>query len=212
MKKMFLVLCIALSSVGAFAQNKLTDKISFFDGMKYDFSVGMGTRSASEPFDNAVLSFNLGVDAIKPIKSFKNDKIDLSGFVGLHFVRKGGKQSTDIMDSYNADNKLNVSQLSVPIHVMGSYNLNKCSVFLDFGPYIAFGIGGSDFEELERSGVEFGLGGTVGARFSRLGVSFGLDGGLTSTAKYKGDKIKCLGCYIDLRWYIGKKSKQNKAE
>lgn len=188
---------------------------SFLSGVKYDVSVGLGTRVSNAPFDNAMFGFNMGVDALKPIKSFANDKVDTYGLLGLHFVQKGGKQSTDFMEMMNDNNSFTVNQLSIPIHAGVRYNFKRCSFFFDLGPYLAFGVGGSnDVDGLERKVVDLGLGFNLGIKFKKFGISMGYDKGFMNIAQYTQfdelngkSNLKGDAFYMNLRWTLGKKSK-----
>lgn len=216
-KKRFLLLSI----VALFTTMNVNAQSHLLSDVKYDVSVGFGIRSSNAPFDVSKFGFHIGVDAIKPIKSFANDKVDTYGLLGLHFVQKGGKQSSDFMDMMERDNSFTVNQLSIPIHAGAKYSFKRCSVFLDAGPYIAFGIGGSDMEGLERKVLDFGIGLNAGIKFKRFGISFGFDKGFTNIAQYtmpndhvkeelKAGEIcnlKSTTSYIAFRWTLGKKSK-----
>lgn len=214
MKKFFIFAIAMLSAIAVKSQT------SFFSDVKYDISVGLGTRVSNEPFDEARFGFHLGVDAKKAIKSFSEGKFDTFGMIGLHFVQKGGKQSNDFMEMLETGNSFSVNQLSIPIHGGITYNLKKGSLFLDLGPYLAFGIGGTDMEGFERKAIDFGIGFNLGYNFKKLAFSIGYDKGFTNIATYEvtannnstsdlsiGDKYNLKGnaMYMTLRWTLGKK-------
>lgn len=191
---------------------------SIFSNLYYKVDLGLGTRVTDIPFDQAKFGFHLGVDAIKPIKSFCNDKVGTYGLVGLHLVQKGGKQSNDIMDFGSEGNSLSVNQLSIPIHAGATYNFKRCSLFFDFGPYLAFGIGGSNFDGLDRKAIDFGIGFNLGAQFKKFGFGIGYDKGFTNIAEYMVTSSNNVGnleegkvyglkggaFYMNLSWTFGK--------
>lgn len=219
-----IILSIVLSAVSYInmnAQNSISDAKSFLSKLNYTISVGYSSRVSNEPFDKARFGLTFGVDAKKYMKSYLNDKVNMYGLVGLHYVQKGGKQSTDVMDLVEAGNDFGVSQFSIPIHVGGTYNFSKCQLFLDLGPYLAFGIGGTDdIEGLETKAFDFGLGFNFGIKFKkRFGLSVGYDKGFTKIAEYEvttannptgdlklGDKysLKGMAAYFRLQWTFGK--------
>lgn len=217
MKKVVLVISLIFCSYILFAQNhfeKLTSNLS------YKATLGLGIKYSNTPFDKGKIGLHLGIDALKPLKSFYNNKVDLYGTLGLHFVQKGGKQGTDLESMLEEGNSFKVSQFSVPIHGGITYNFNKCKLFLDLGPYFAFGIGGSSFEGLKRKSIDLGIGINWGIQFKKFGLGFGVDKGFTNIAEYEvlddnnstgdlaeGDKFKLKGkaIYINLSWILGKK-------
>lgn len=209
-----------LTTTCSYAEGTLDNTKSFFSNVNYTVSVGLGTRTSNEPFDNAKFGFTLGVDAKKNIKSYVNDKVDVYGLAGLHFVQKGGKQSNDFMNMGATGNSFNAPQLSIPLHAGGAYNFNKCQLYLDLGPYFAFGLGGTDLEGLQTKVFDFGLGFNLGIKFKkRFGLSMGVDKGFTKIAEYEvtdennvtgflttGDKytLKGMAAYFRLNWTFGK--------
>lgn len=233
-EKFLMVAILAMGSMCAFAneneamaadansstESKLDNVKSFFSDVKYTLSVGMIGRYASYPFDDNKLGLNIGVDAKKNIKSYLEDKVDVYGLVGLHFVQKGGRQSTDFMDILEAGNTFNLRQLSIPIHAGGTYNFKKWQLFLDLGPYMAFKLGGTDIEGLTTKAFDFGFGFNLGCKFKKkFGISLGMDKGFTKIADYEvtsdndptgkltvGDKysLKGTAAYLRLQWTFGK--------
>lgn len=214
MKKFFIFVIAFLSTTAVKSQT------NFFSDVKYDISVGLGTRVSNEPFDEAKFGFHLGADAKKTIKSFSKGKFDTFGMIGLHFVQKGGKQSTDFMEMLESGNSFSVNQLSIPIHGGIAYNFKKGSLFFDFGPYLAFGIGGTNMEGFERKAIDLGIGFNLGYKFKKFAFSIGYDKGFTNIGTYEvtndnnpthdlttGDKYNLKGnaMYMSLRWTLGKK-------
>lgn len=120
---------------------------------------------------------------------------------------------------YNGSN-FGLNQLSIPIHAGGTYNLNKCQLFFDLGPYFAFGLKGTDIEGLKTKAFDFGIGFNIGVKYKkRFGIGMGIDKGFTKIAEYEvteynnptedlkvGDKysIKGAAWYIRLQWTFGK--------
>jgi hypothetical protein len=212
MKKLLLSMCIALMGVGASAQT--TEKLSFLKDVRFDLSVGYGTKVSNEVYTKAAFTLHAGLDAIIPIKSFKDDKFTVSGLTGVHYVQKGGKISNDAMEFFDDRNSLSIHQLSIPFHAMGSVNFKKCSLFMDFGPYLAFRVGGDDQSKevhddmVESNTIDYGVGFNMGVRFKRFGLSVGWDIGLANMAKYTeygGDAFNLKGSamYMSLRWLLG---------
>lgn len=191
---------------------------NFFSDVAYKVSLGIDGRYSSAPFDQGKIGVHLGVDALKPIESFFNEKIDVYGLLGLHFVQKGGKQSSNLFFMLEDGNSFGINQLSIPIHGGIAYNFSKCNLFFDFGPYLAFGVGGSDFDGFVRKSVDFGVGFNLGLQFKRFGLGFGYDKGFTNIAEYEvlyennatgslmeGEKfnLKSQAVYITLSWTFG---------
>ncbi len=210
MKKILFTLCIALIATSALAQDDTKGKTSFFKDIKYDFSFGMGTKVAGEPFNhNNSITLNFGVDAIKPILTSKNSKTELAGLVGIHLVNKGGTTSDDFMTLLDDDSHLGLLQLSVPIHAVGTYYFKKCSLYFETGPFIAFTVGCNDLEGLDSNPIDVGWGFVVGLRFKRFAISCGGDVSFLNIATYKDESVYggFAGYLLDLHWYIGGKKK-----
>lgn len=223
MNKKIVILSTILFFISAYthAQNTLDNAKSFLKQFDYTVSVSLVSRSASNPFDDAKLGFDIGIDAKKNIKSYLEDKVDVYGLVGLHYVKKGGKQSSDFMDLMSAGNDFGISQFSIPIHAGGTYNFKKCQLYLDLGPYLAFGFGGTDIEGLSTKCVDFGIGFNIGCKFKKkFGIGVGVDKGFTKIAEYEvttennptgnlniGDKysLKSMTGYIRFQWTFSAK-------
>lgn len=218
MKKLLLLSAFILSTLFTNAQTTLSNAKSFLSDLQYTATVGILSRSSNEPFNKAKVGFNIGVDAKKNIKSYMDDKLGIYGMTGLHLVQKGGKQSNNFMEMLEVGNSFSVTQFSIPIHAGGEYNWKKCSLFLDLGPYLAFGLGGSKFEGFDRKPIDFGLGFNVGVKFNRFAISAGLDKGFTKIGEYEiteenyiegykvGDKLSMKGyaVYFNLHWTFKK--------
>lgn len=216
MKKLLLLSAFILSTLFTNAQTTLSNAKSFLSDLQYTATIGFLTRSSNEPFNEAKMGFHIGVDAKKNIKSYMNDKFGIYGMAGLHFVQKGGKQSNNFMEMLETGNSFNVRQFSIPVHAGGEFKIKKFSVFMDLGPYLAFGLGSSKFEGFKSKPIDFGLGFNVGAKFNRFGVSLGLDKGFTKIGEYEitdykegyeiGDKfsLKGFAAYFTLHWTFKK--------
>ncbi len=85
---------------------------------------------------------------------------------------------------------------------------------MDFGPYLAFRVGGDDQSKevhddmVESNTIDYGVGFNMGVRFKRFGLSVGWDIGLANMAKYTeygGDAFNLKGSamYMSLRWLLG---------
>ena len=206
MKKLFLTLCVAFIGVSAFAQD------SFFSNVKYDISVSYIARKSGEPFDSDKAGLHIGANLIKPFWASNNEKFDLYGLAGLNYLGKGGSNGTDITEGRDENDSFTANVLSIPIHIGGTWYLNKHSIFVDLGPYVGYAFGGNDLEGLERKNFDFGVGVNVGYRFKTFALSVGYDKGLLSLGEFTmGDEkfdLKSDVTYIGFHWMFG--GKKNK--
>ncbi len=214
MKKLLLLGAVVLMATYANAQ-------SFFSKINYDVEVGVGLRSANEPFDTGTFGLQrLGVNATAPVITFANDKMDFYGTLGLMYAKKGGSLFNDIAD-VGTDNKLKLNEIEIPLHVGLQYTLGKnIKLFLDLGPYVGIGVGSKfgleeeDGDNPVKQGIDVGVGGNFGFKFKTFILGFGYEKGLTNAAEFttpsgsvngsleygKTYGVKSQVYYISLRW------------
>lgn len=184
MRKVFLSLAISfVAVVSAFAQHASYTGSSFFSTAKAEQPIALGIRaginvaSASiEGFDMSNrVGYNFGVSAdFAFIESLGLES-------GIYFTQKGSKY---------LNNKYNAHYLEIPILASYRYNIgSNAQVRLNFGPYIAFGLGGKYYEGNESyklfdedeadfkrfdAGLQIGTGVTIKKLYVGLGYNFGL--------------------------------------
>lgn len=212
MKKiLFLVVACVFSVVNSHAQ--------FFAGMNYEILAGFNGSYVSDPFKENILGINLGVKASKTIQNW--GKSDLYGQAALLFSMKGGKDDNDIDALVDDDKRIRSNYLELPVHLGYSYSFNdKVAVFVDAGPYVAYGIGGNHFNSdneyfsLNRFDAGFGYG--FGVKFKkRFAISANMNMGFVNLKKgdvdykaYEGkDKWYNTNAEISFHWILGKKNK-----
>lgn len=184
MKKLFLMLCVALVSVGAFAQSNLS----------WEGQVGMNVAKLTGGYDSRI-GYHIGARAKMELPTLATG---LYANAGAFLTLKGA--SFDMGELGNA--KTNMNYLEIPIHVGYQYAINDdFSVFGEFGPYFAIGLFGktkgeemdyndnwelvsnsvsyNTFDEFKR--FDFGLGLRFGVEFKqKYTLSIGYDFGLVN--------------------------------
>lgn len=216
MKKNIITLLVALVGFTAVAQESVFSKTkSFLKLFQYTLSVGYGSTVSNEPFDTPGLNFNAGLDIQRDFLSFKENKFNTYGMVGVHLTSKGGKRGSSVDEWMESGNKFLVHQITVPIHVGFKFNFKKSYLFVDAGPYTSFNRGstisegyGRDYYVIDPYPVECGIGFNMGICFKRFGLSAGIDKGLTNLAKYIEDEdrpkeytnLKSMAAYLRLQW------------
>lgn len=208
-KFLFVALCALVCATAIAQEHK-----NFFRNLEYTVSAGYGSTIGDDPFDNAILTFNAGVDVKANLKSFKDGKYDLYGLVGVLYTQRGGKQGILVQDWADAGNSIRINRVSIPLYAGIRWKISKNSrLFLDLGPYVGFNLGsnissgyGSAGYKLEDKKFDVGLGGNIGFAYRKFGVSIGLDKGFLPSAKYipggskeSSKNIKTMSCYIKLQ-------------
>lgn len=187
MKKLFLVLCVALIGMGsAFAQSNLS----------WEGQIGMNVAKQSG-YDSRI-GYHLGARAKLELPSLTNG---LYANAGAFLTLKGTSFDMGELGS----TKTNLNYLEIPIHLGYQYAINdNFSVFGEFGPYFAIGLFGktkvnesdwddnynlvstsysyNTFDEFKR--FDFGLGFRFGVEFKqKYTLSIGYDFGLVNVWK-----------------------------
>lgn len=186
--------------------------------IEYTISVGTGTTVSSEPYDDAIINFNFGVDFKKDILSSSNAKSKVYGLIGAHLTQRGGQMGNTLDEWLEAGNSYRITQINVPLHV-GYKRVfkNNWRVFIDVGPYNGFnsnchfsdGFGQNDYI-LESKKLDFGLGGNFGICFKKFGFGFGIDKGLMNIARFSSEEMGISNemwsavSYIRLQWTFNK--------
>lgn len=177
-----------------------------------DLVLGFTTSVCSEKYDNAIVGFTLGLDIRHTLAVLKNEKTSVYVLTGMHYVRKGGKTTTDISKWLDNDVNLICNQIQIPLHGGLNFKFNKCSLYLDVGPYLGATVS-EDTDNDKNAKIEtseFGYGVNLGIRFKHFGIGFGSEQGLTNFGKYSNNKgtlksnetlnfTNTIG-HIDLRW------------
>lgn len=209
MKKILLLVLVCVCSV-------VNCHAQFFKGLQYEVIVGFNGSNVSEPFDENILGLNFGVKASKPIQNW--GKSDLYGQAALLFSMKGGKDDNDFDALVDDDKRIRSNYLELPIHIGYSYSFNdKTAIFVDLGPYIAYGLGGNHFNSdneyfsIKRFDAGFGYG--FGVKFKkRFAISANMNTGFLNLKKsdvdykaYEGkDKWKNFNGGLSFHWIFGK--------
>ena len=156
MKKFFTVVILALTTLSINAQD--------FKTFRFGPTAGLNVAKATNLDDaSMVIGFNVGARADYNF----NDNCYLGG--ALLFTQKGYKVKNHILLG-GKDMKTNPYYIEIPINAGYRYNFNdKVSVFGEFGPYVAFGIGGKYKAEGYESGKFFGDEGTINATYLLAG-------------------------------------------
>lgn len=199
MKKLLLIACAAILGLNGMAQNNV----------KFEGVVGMNIAKM-DVYDSKP-GFHIGVRGELALPSLVNG---LYTNAGLLVSQKGAK--LDLGDLGKV--KLNAYYLELPIHIGYKYNLNEdFSLFGEFGPYFAFGLGGkhkvteldfdyegnetyneysyNTFDSMKR--FDAGLGFRIGAEFKqKYTISLGYDFGLVNT--WKGNSENAEDDGLDL--------------
>lgn len=137
MKKLFLILCVALVSVSTFAQSNLS----------WEGQVGMNVAKLTSGYDSKI-GYHIGARAKMELPTLATG---LYANAGAFLTLKGA--SFDMGELGNG--KTNMNYLEIPVHVGYQYAINDdFSIFGEFGPYFAIGLFGKtkgevmDFNDL----------------------------------------------------------------
>lgn len=203
-KNLIMATAMLLCSTSISAQ----DFKSFVSDINYDVTVGFSTTVCNEHYDNAKAGLTIGIDARKPILHYPNEASTIYGLVGLHYIKKGGKTTTDISQMFESGVNLVSNHVQLPIHPGFSYQFKKFSLYIDLGPYIGIKVsedGENDKNSTELSSTEIGYGVNLGIRFKRFAIGFGSEQGLTKFATYidpdDGEiNLKNRTGHFDLKW------------
>ena len=214
MKKFLLILACAISTLTVSAQYASDASSSFFSVQKSDQPVTFGIRGGVNFAKQAVSSdgysyspknnvgFNIGVSVDIPMM----ESLYLQS--GLYYTVKGYKLEED-----GETEKATPAYLEIPILASYRYNFSDFTQLqINFGPYLAYGIGGkykweyegesedekyfdSDDNRKFDAGLAFGAGMTFGHIF--VGINYDL--GLTNILKdSEGTSLKnrCLSINV----------------
>lgn len=204
MKKTFVLMMVALSSLAASAQGGFK---GFISDMTIDLSVGLSWARCNKVFADQKLGFTAGLDFTKPISTFHGSPSTLYGLLGFHVVQKGGKISDNALDLRD----LLSTHIAIPLHVGYRYSFKKCSLFVHAGPYVSFKAGEGSMNDSalnSLSSTEFGVSGDFGIKFRKFQLSYGLDFGLSklgtaNDAQGKTVNMKSNTGHVKLTWSFG---------
>ena len=157
MKKLFLLVLVAMVSTASFAQ------------MSWNVKAGVNMSNVSDMEADMKFGYQVGVG----MEYAFDDMWSLRP--SLMFITKGCKAGED---GYEA--KLNPMYLQIPIMAAAGFNISDNMRFIvNAGPYVGFGIGGKYSEEFDGEKEEadiFGDEGLDGKRFEfGVGVGVGLE-------------------------------------
>ena len=190
MKKLLLLVSVMILGLNGMAQNNVN-----LEGI-----VGMNVSKMD--FYDSKVGFHIGVRGELALPSLVDG---LYTNAGLLVSQKGAKLDMGDLGS----DKLTAYYLEVPIHVGYKYSFNETfSLFGEFGPYFAFGLGGKEkvkelapfsdgyneysiktFDLIKR--FDAGLGFRIGAEFKqKYTVSLGYDFGLVNILKDDSEGIE----------------------
>ena len=181
MRKIFAVAILALATLSINAQD--------FKTFRFGPTAGLNVAKATNLNASMAIGFNVGARAEYNF----NDNCYLGG--ALLFTQKGYKLKEFIM-LRGADLKANPYYIEIPINAGYRYSFNdKVSVFGEFGPYVAFGIGGKYKAEGYESAKFFGDEGKVNATALFTGNTYEIspkrvDFGLTFAAGVEISKFQ----------------------
>ena len=202
MKYFFLTIALFVST--SISAQKFKD---FVSDVKFDISIGLSSSSCDKRYDKATLGFSVGFDARKSILHYPNEASTIYGLVGLRYIKKGGKTTTELDRMFDKGTSLISNHVQIPIHPGFSYQFKKISLYIDLGPYIGFLVSEAsenDKQTTELSSTEIGYGLNLGIRFKRFAIGFGTEQGLTKFAKYSYNQnsyeIKNSSGHFDLKW------------
>ena len=201
MKKFLLVLACAICTLTASAQYASDASSSFFSGHRSDAPVTFGIRggvnlakqiaSSDEGYSFSAknnVGFNVGVSVDIPML----ESLYLQS--GLYYTVKGYK-----LEEEDYTEKATPSYLQIPILASYRYNFSDFTQLqINFGPYLAYGIGGKykwdDEDEDEKFfdddyNKRFDAGLTIGAgmTFGHIFVGLNYDLGMTNILKDSDD-------------------------
>ncbi|MDE7456452.1 MAG: PorT family protein [Prevotella sp.] len=175
MKKVFLTLACAVIALSVSAQRTGSSSSSFFSTTKSDqpitFSVRAGINFANMTLEAGKVSyspdtytgFHAGVAVDFPLlESFYIQS-------GLYYTVKGAK-----VEDFKEELTANPSYLEIPILASYRYNFSEAAQLqVNFGPYLAYGIGGKIKYEYERTSVEEDVFGDDAAKRFDAGLQIG---------------------------------------
>lgn len=188
MKKLFLVVACAFVATASFAQRASSATTSFFSSERSDQPITIGIRAgvnfANMSFESNGYSlspssktgFNVGLSLDVPVlESFYFQS-------GLYFSTKGFEMTVE-------DVKIEGSPMYLEVPVLASYRYNfseSSQLQINFGPYLAYGIGGKG--KTESKGY-----GETGDFFGDEGLANNFDCGLQIGAGMTFGNVY-LGC------------------
>jgi hypothetical protein len=112
------------------------------------------------------IGFNVGVFATKPIITVGPG--DVAAKIGLEFIEKGAKYSESPVTE-----TIGLNYIELPIDALYEYQIQDVGkVFLGFGPYFAYGIGGKDKYNDGTSSTSSNSFGGDGAKRFDFGLQF----------------------------------------
>ena len=137
-KALLAALLLCGSAVTASAQN---------EGFRFGATVGMNVSSITNTSADSRIGFNIGV---RGEYSFSNS---LYANAALLFSQKGAKYGVEYA-GYDTKLKANPGYIEIPLHFGYHYDLgNNVGIFLETGPYFAFGVCGK--EKIEAGKLEY---------------------------------------------------------
>ena len=171
-----------------------------------DLVLGFTTSECSEKYDNAIAGFTLGLDIRHTLTVLKNEKTSVYVLTGMHYVRKGGKTTTDISKWLDKDVNLICNQIQIPLHGGLNFKFKKCSLYLDAGPYLAATVSEDtdNDKNAKIEATEIGYGANLGIRFKHFGFGFGSEKGLTNFGRLDNNEgtlnfTNTIG-HLDFKW------------
>lgn len=210
MKKYLLLAICAVMTLGASAQRASSSSSTFFSSKRAEtpvrFGITAGLNIAGQTWKDGDISyspdsrlgFNVGLTVDFPILESLYIKS------GLLYTTKGSKDEDD-----GYEEKLSPAYLEIPVLASYRYDFSDAAQWqLNFGPYIAYGIGGKykygDYEEdyfgddgAKRFdlGLQIGTGITLGQHYN-IGIAYQF--GLVNTVDDGDETLKNHNFMINL--------------
>jgi len=199
MKKMILMLAIALSAFAANAQNTF--------GIKGGLNIANLTYESSGmtySTDNKT-SFHIGLIMDHPFSS------TLSLQPGAFLSSKGGKINWK-SGGLNLSSEISYLYLEIPVNLMVKVPLGSANLLVYGGPYLGLGLSGTDGGEAVVWGsgdndvnrFDFGLNLGAGIQINQFLISVQYGIGMANLANSAGDKINNKVVGITLGYMFGK--------
>ena len=189
MKNLLKVSLVAVATIfasSAYAQSAAGD---------LKFGVNAGLNLSNFDVDGDGPDSKIGFQVGATVDYFLTDDIFLQS--GLSFTTKGAKEG---------DVSANPMYLQLPVRAGYLFPVSdELSVNVNFGPYVAYGIGGKfdngdvkvDYFDDNTKKFDMGLGAGVGAEYNSIVVNLGYEYGLVNIYDGEGDgKTKNLNAFL----------------
>lgn len=202
-KNVIMAIAILFCSPSISAQNFK----SFVSDINYDVTIGFSSTACDKSYKSGKAGITIGIDARKPVLHYPNEASTIYGLVGLHYIKKGGKDTNDFLQMFDEGVNLVSNHIQLPIHPGFNYQFKKFSLYIDLGPYIGVKISenSENNKSITLSSTEIGYGVNFGIRFKRFAIGLGSERGLTKFATYVDTadgkmNLKNSTSHIDLKW------------